>query len=97
MATSKIDNKECDLDTLSRAGKDQLQGMQFAYVELPRLQAQASDDLYGLDGEAMGWKPLEGGAYVHQGGPSDPKEEQVVYVVDVPDTVFAGLNVLLLT
>jgi hypothetical protein len=42
MPTIKIDNKEYDLDTLSKECKAQLASIQFVEQELARLQAQAA-------------------------------------------------------
>lgn len=42
MATIKIDNKEYELDTLSKESKAQLASIQFVEQELARLQAQTA-------------------------------------------------------
>ena len=42
MATIKIDNKEYELDTLSKECKAQLASIQFVEQELARLQAQTA-------------------------------------------------------
>lgn len=47
-----------------------------------------------VEAESIGWLPLGEGAYLHHGAPDE--EEQVIYVVGVPDAGMAGLNVLLL-
>lgn len=48
-------------------------------------------DLAALAAEAMGWLPLDDGAYLHVGDP----DAMVVTVVGVPDAWMAGMNVLL--
>ena len=52
-------------------------------------------DAQALAGEAIGWQPLEPGAYFHLGAPAS--HTWVVDVVGIPDASQAGLNVLLLT
>ena len=47
-------------------------------------------DLAALAVEALGWVPLDDGAYLHL---SDP-DALVVEVVGVPDAGMAGMNVL---
>ena len=42
MPSIKIDDKEYDVDTLSKEAKDQLLSIQFCDQELQRLQAQAA-------------------------------------------------------
>ena len=65
----------------------------FTSLDLPPLDAEALADLQQLAAEAMGWKPLGEGAYLHHGD----AEENVIHVVGIPDTAMAGFNVLLLT
>jgi len=48
-------------------------------------------DLAALAAEAMGWLPLDDGAYLHVGDP----EALVIEVVGVPDAGMAGMNMLL--
>jgi hypothetical protein len=50
-------------------------------------------ELAAIEAEAIGWLPLEEGAYLHIG---NPDEEEPVVVVGVPDAGMAGMNVLLL-
>lgn len=56
------------------------------------------DELDQLEAEAIGWIPLEEGAYLHLGDPlALVKGDQIVIdVVGVPDASMAGMNVLLL-
>jgi hypothetical protein len=61
------------------------------------VDAQALADLNALAAEAMGWQPLGEGAYLHYGAKDNPEAEQVIQVVGIPDTAWAGFNVLLLT
>jgi hypothetical protein len=51
-------------------------------------------ELAAIEAEAIGWLPLEEGAYLHIGNPDE--EEPVVTVVGVPDAGMAGMNVLLM-
>lgn len=44
-----------------------------------------------LAAEAIGWQPLEDGAYLHVGDP----DGDVITVVGVPEAGMAGVNVLL--
>ena len=66
----------------------------FAGSALPPLDAASLADLQALAAEAMGWQPLEQGAYLHQGDAH--AEENTIHVVGVPDLTMAGMNVLLL-
>ena len=61
------------------------------------MDAEALADLNALAAESIGWQPLGEGAYLHDGAKGNPEAEQVIYVVGIPDTAWAGLNVLLLT
>jgi hypothetical protein len=65
------------------------------FPELPPLDAEALAELQALAAEAMGWKPLGEGVYLHHGDPSG--EENVIEVVGVPDIALVGCNVVLLT
>jgi hypothetical protein len=46
--------------------------------------------------EAMGWLPLDAGAYFHQGLKPESEEAVVIEVVGIPSFEMAGMNVLLL-
>ncbi len=52
-----------------------------------KLQAE----LAAIEAEAMGWLPLEAGAYLRVGEP----EALVITVTGLPDAGMAGMNVLL--
>ena len=49
-------------------------------------------ELAALAGEAVGWQPLEEGAYLHVGD----EDARIITVVGIPDAGMAGMNVLLL-
>jgi hypothetical protein len=51
-------------------------------------------ELAAIEAEAIGWLPLNEGAYLHIGNPDE--KELVISVVGVPDAGMAGMNVLLL-
>lgn len=51
-------------------------------------------DLQELQAEAIGWIPLEEGAYLHVG--NENAQELIIDVVGIADAGMAGLNVLLL-
>ena len=67
----------------------------FCENHLTSLDADSQAEIQALAGEAMGWQPLGPGAYLHLGDTDG--EENVIHVVGVPDTILAGLNVLLLS
>ena len=48
-------------------------------------------ELDAIEAESIGWQPLGDGAYLHLGKPDD----EIIYVVGVPDVAMAGMNVLL--
>lgn len=50
-------------------------------------------ELAEIAGEAIGWLPLEKGAFLHVGD----EAEEVITIVGVPDASMASMNVLLLT
>lgn len=57
-------------------------------------------ELEALQAEALGWLPLDDGAYLHAGALGAPRDEDAVVVIDVvgvPSVAMAGMNVLLLT
>ena len=70
-----------------------------AYLPFTNIDLDASDiaERNALAAESMGWQPLGQGAYLHHGTKDDPEAEAVILVVGIPDTAWAGLNVLLLT
>jgi hypothetical protein len=53
-------------------------------------------ELQAIQAEAMGWLPLDVGAYLHQGLKQESEEALVIQVVGIPDVQMAGMNVLLL-
>jgi hypothetical protein len=53
-------------------------------------------ELEALQAEAMGWLPLDAGAYFHHGLKSESEEAVVIQMVGIPDVQMAGMNVLLL-
>lgn len=63
------------------------------FANLPPLDAASRAELQGA-AEAMGWQPLEQGAYLHHGDADG--EQNVIHVVGVPDASMVGMNVLLL-
>lgn len=60
------------------------------------LAASLAAELDALRAEAMGWLPLDHGAYLHQGVTSKSNEVIEIQVVGVPDERMAAMNVLLL-
>lgn len=48
-----------------------------------------------IEGESIGWLPMEDGAYLHTGHPE--QAAPVITIVGIPEASMAGLNVLLLT
>ena len=64
------------------------------FSDLTPLDAASLAELKALAAEAMGWQPLEQGAYLHHGDAD--REENIIQVVGVPDVSLAGMNVLLL-
>ncbi|MBW7657763.1 hypothetical protein K1I42_10750 [Hydrogenophilus thermoluteolus] len=52
---------------------------------------QLQAELEAIEAEAIGWLPLEEGAYLHMGEP----EALVITVTGLPDAGMAGMNVLL--
>lgn len=67
----------------------------FCENRLTSLDTASQAEIRALAAEAMGWQPLGPGAYLHLGDTEG--EENVIHVVGVPDTILAGLNVLLLS
>ena len=58
---------------------------------LDPIEADFLRELREIEAEAMGWQPLERGAYLHAGDP----QAQTVTVVGLPDITLAGQAVLL--
>lgn len=54
-------------------------------------EAELQAELAAIEAEAIGWLPLEEGAYLHMGEP----EALVITVTGLPDAGMAGMNVLL--
>ena len=50
-------------------------------------------ELAAIEAEAIGWLPLEEGAYLHVGHPEE--DEVVITVTGVTDALMVGMNVLL--
>jgi hypothetical protein len=63
----------------------------------PALEESLALELEAIRAEAMGWLPLEVGAYFHHGLKPDSEEAVVIEVVGIPSFDMAGMNVLLLT
>jgi hypothetical protein len=63
---------------------------------VPPLEANLAAELQALQAEALGWLPLDAGAYFHQGFKPDSEDAVVIEVVGIPDVQMAGMNVLLL-
>jgi hypothetical protein len=78
---------------MQNLGRWQPLGTQSMEDALSILQSFAAE-LEDLRAEAMGWIPLDNGAYIHQGGSSD--RDDVIEVVGLPDLKLVGMNVLLL-
>ena len=47
-----------------------------------------------IQAESIGWTPLENGAYIHQGVPSECPEDNVVLVVGQAEASQEAMNVL---
>jgi hypothetical protein len=62
----------------------------------PALKESLALELEALRAEAMGWLPLDAGAYFYQGLKPDSEEAVVIEVVGIPSIDMAGMNVLLL-
>jgi hypothetical protein len=62
----------------------------------PALEECLALELEALRAEAMGWLPLDAGAYFHQSLKPESEEAVVIEVVGIPDVQMAGMNVLLL-
>jgi hypothetical protein len=62
----------------------------------PPFEEGLAAELQAIQAEAMGWLPLDAGAYFHQGLKSESEEALVIQVVGIPDVQMAGMNVLLL-
>lgn len=60
--------------------------------EPPNIEADFWRELREIEAEAMGWKPLEAGAWLHEGD----LNAVTVTVVGQPDMALAGQAVLLL-
>lgn len=62
---------------------------------MPRLHFDSEQqELIAIQGESLGWLPMEERAYLHVGNPE--QGEPVVTVVGLPDPSMTGMNVLLL-
>ncbi len=55
-------------------------------------EAELRAELAAIEGEAIGWTPLEPGAYLHVG---DDEDKEIV-IVGVADAAMVGSNVLLI-
>jgi hypothetical protein len=62
----------------------------------PVLEDNLTTELEALQAEAMGWLPLDAGAYFHQGLKPESEEAVVIEVVGIPSFDMVGMNVLLL-
>jgi hypothetical protein len=62
----------------------------------PALEESLALELEALRAEAMGWLPLDVGAYFHHGFKPESEEAVVIEVVGIPSFDMAGMNVLLL-
>jgi hypothetical protein len=60
------------------------------------LEESLALELEAIRAEAMGWLPLDAGAYFHQGLKPDSEEAVVIEVVGIPSFDMVGMNVLLL-
>ena len=62
--------------------------------DLAEFDATSLAEIQALAAEAIGWRPLGSGVYLHLGDAG--ADESVIHVVGVPDANMAGMNVLLL-
>jgi hypothetical protein len=62
----------------------------------PAFEESLALELEAIRSEAMGWLPLDAGAYFHQGLKPESEEAVVIEVVGIPSFEMAGMNVLLL-
>jgi hypothetical protein len=62
----------------------------------PALEESLALELEAIRAEAMGWLPLDAGAYFHHGLKPESEEAVVIEVVGIPSFDMAGMNVLLL-
>jgi hypothetical protein len=60
------------------------------------LEESLAAELQATQAEAMGWLPLDAGAYFHQSLKPESEEAVVIEVVGIPDVQMAGRIVLLL-
>lgn len=60
------------------------------------LESNLAAELQTIQAEAIGWLPLDAGAYFHHGFKPESEEAVVIEVVGIPDVPMAGMNVLLL-
>jgi hypothetical protein len=60
-------------------------------------EADFERELKEIQGESMGWQPLDRGVYLHRGAQAGTPADLVIEVVGLADASLAGLNVLLLT
>jgi hypothetical protein len=69
-------------------------------IKTPALEAHLAPEfeleLNALRAEAMGWIPLDPGAYLHHGQKPGLEDALVIEVVGIPSFDMAGMNVLLL-
>jgi hypothetical protein len=65
-------------------------------VWLQPLDSNPAAELDAIRAEALGWLPLDVGAYFHQGLKPESEEAVVIEVVGIPDVQMAAMNVLLL-
>jgi hypothetical protein len=63
---------------------------------MPALEESLALELEAIQAEAMGWLPLEVGAYFHHGLKPESEEAVVIEVVGIPSFDMVGMNVLLL-
>lgn len=55
---------------------------------------ELANELKVIEAEAIGWLPLEQGAYIHYG--AGDQTDDVIHIVGVPDAQLAEFNVVLL-
>jgi hypothetical protein len=62
----------------------------------PALEESLALELAAIRAEAIGWLPLDAGAYFHQGLKAESEGAVVIEVVGIPSFDMVGMNVPLL-
>lgn len=83
------------VDGVVVSGSSDTPGKQPVHEAVSLAQSLAAE-LDEIRAEAMGWIPLDNGAYLHPGVASKSDDDIVIQVVGVPDIQMAAMNLLLL-